>query len=169
MARQCTLWHFLVRTSHQCSHYWTPSTNLAKSANLVKLQRIYNCSNQQARTNTWPEKITKRFPVSWIIRDTAWHPLVHTSGRMFFLRVCFHIQSRIIILCIKSSSCNLHLCLLLPGTLFILQSMGHMLQHCQVGNLGGNVCCIQLGVVQLVELVSKMMACLKFVGCSSPD
>jgi hypothetical protein len=42
MARQCTLWHFLVRTSHQCSHYWTPSTNLAKSANLVKLQRIYN-------------------------------------------------------------------------------------------------------------------------------
>lgn len=101
MARQCTLWHFLVRTSHQCSHYWTPSTNLAKSANLVKLQRIYNGSNQQARTNTWPEKITKRLPISWIIRDTAWHPLVHTSGRMFFLPVCFHIQSRIIILCIK--------------------------------------------------------------------
>jgi hypothetical protein len=169
MARQCTLWHSLVRASHQCSHYWTPSTNLAKSANLVKLQRIYNGSNQQARTNTWPEKITKRFPISWIIRDTAWHPLVHTSGRMFFLPVCFHIQSRIIILCIKvqSAICTFVFCC---WVLFLsCNPWGICFNICQGGNLGGNVCSIQLGAVQLVELASKMMACLKFVGCSSPD
>jgi hypothetical protein len=169
MARQCTLWHFLVRTSHQCSHYWTPSTNLAKSANLVKLQRIYNGSNQQARTNTWPEKITKRFPISWIIRDTAWHPLVHTSGRMFFLPVCFHIYNQ------GSSSCALNFSLqsaplfVVAGYSFYLAIHGAYASTLPRGESRGNVCSIQLGVVQLVELVSKMMACPKFVGCSSPD